>query len=189
MTTTDPVVKNYSENLYSLSKTEDCVERVDDELSTLKKVLSENLDLSNFLEDSNIDFEGKRKALLDIFGAKVSPVTINFIDLLVSVKRLNFLGKIIENYSDLVKDAREVTICSVTTAIPLENKVFAKLEEKLRKIVNGDIFIQKQVDKKIIGGLVVRIGEKVVDASIKFQLDKLKANIISNIKKEATHGV
>lgn len=106
------------------------------------------------------------------------PLVRNLVLLLVSKDRTSIIGDIAREYEKLVNDHRGVAIAEVTTAVPVDEGEKAILVERLSRMTGKRIVLQTRVDPEIVGGLVARIGDKVVDGSLKTRLLLLRRNLL-----------
>jgi F-type H+-transporting ATPase subunit delta len=177
----DALVKGYASAVFHVAKSEDLVEVVEDELYKLKEVLGKNADLREFLSNLRIAPEGKKKALMEIFGNKVSPVTLNHLNLVIDQGRQRKLGAIIEEYFALAAAAREKVTAEIITSVPLSEKMAEKLRRKLTKVTKKQVFLKPRVDPSILGGAIVRVENKIIDGSLRRQLGQMRRAMVKII--------
>jgi F-type H+-transporting ATPase subunit delta len=111
----DSVVKGYASSLFYVAQSEDLVEVVEDELYRLKEVLQKNSELREFLSNLRIAPEGKKKAVMEIFGRGASPVTLHHLNLIIDQGRQRKVVPIIEEFFALAAAAREKVTAEVIT--------------------------------------------------------------------------
>jgi F-type H+-transporting ATPase subunit delta len=174
----DSVVKGYAESLFRVAKSEDLVEVVEDELYKLKEVLGKNAKLREFLSNLRIAPEGKKKALMEIFGKGVSSVTLNYLNLVIDQGRQRKLVRIIEEYFAVAAAAREKVTAEVITSVPLSEKIAEKLARELTKVTKKQVFLKTRVDPSILGGAIVRVENKIIDGSLRHQLSQMRQAMI-----------
>lgn len=177
----DSVVKGYAESLFHVAKSEDLVEVVEDELYKLKEVLQKNAELSEFLSNLRIAPEGKKKALMEIFGKEASPVTLNHLNLVIDQGRQRKLVPIIEEYFALAAAAREKVTAEVITSVPLSEEMAEKLARELTKVTKKQVFLKSRVDPSILGGAIIRVENKIIDGSLRHQLGQMRRAMIEII--------
>jgi len=177
----DSVVRGYAEALFQVAKSEDLIEVVEDELYRLKETLHGNSELREFLSNLRIAPEGKKKALMEIFGKKVSSVTLNHLNLLIDLGRQRKLLPIIEEFAALAAAAREKVTAEVITSIPLSGEMVEKLSRELTKATKKQVFLKPRVDPSILGGAIVRVENKIIDGSLRHQLGQLRRAMVETI--------
>lgn len=174
----DSVVKGYAESLFGVARSEDLVEVVEDELYTLKEVLQGNAELREFLSNLRIAPEGKKKALKEIFGKGISPITLNHLNLIIDRGRQRKLVPIIEEFVALAAAAREKVTAEVTTSVPLSEKSAEKLRRALTKATKKQVFLKPRVDPAILGGAIIRVENKIIDGSLRNQLEQIRRSMV-----------
>lgn len=174
----DPLVKSYAEALFQVARAEEILDRVEEELTRLNKSLESNADLREFLSTLQISPDGKKSALSQIFGQKISPVTLHWIDMVVDQGRQRRLPAIIEAFLTLAQDAREKVTAEVITSVPLSEDLAKRLEQELSKITKKRVFLKPMVDDSILGGVIVKIENKVIDGSVRHRLEEIKNEMI-----------
>jgi F-type H+-transporting ATPase subunit delta len=174
----DSVVKGYAASLFGVARSEDLVEVVEDELYRLKEVLQGNAELREFLSNLRIAPEGKRKALKEIFGKDISSITLNHLNLIIDQGRQRKLVPIIEEFVALAAAAREKVTAEVTTSVTLSEKTAEKLQRALTKATKKQVFLKPRVDPAILGGAIVRVENKIIDGSLRNQLDRIRRAMV-----------
>lgn len=177
----DSVVKGYASALFHVARSEDLVEIVEDELYKLREVLKKNAELSEFLSNLRIAPEGKKKALKEICGDKVSLVTLNYLNLVIDQGKQRKLVPIIEEYLALAAAAREKVTAEVITSVPLSEKMAEKLARELTKVTKKQVFLKPRVDPSILGGAIVRVENKIIDGSLRHQLAEMRRAMVKII--------
>jgi len=174
----DPLVKSYAEALFQVARAEETLDRVEEELTRLNKSLDANSELREFLSNPQISSDGKKSALFQIFGGKISPITLHWMNMVVDQGRQRRLPAIIEAFLTLTEDARDKVTAEVITSIPLSEDLAKSLEQELSKITKKRVFLKPMVDDSILGGVIVKIENKVIDGSVKHRLEEMKNEMI-----------
>jgi F-type H+-transporting ATPase subunit delta len=174
----DLLVKSYAEALFQVARAEEMLDRVEEELTTLNKALDSNAELREFLSNPQITSDGKKSALFQIFGEKISPITLHWMNMVVDQGRQRRLPTIIEAFLTLTEDARDKVTAEVITSIPLPEDLAKRLEQALSKVTKKRVFLKPMVDDSILGGVIVKIENKVIDGSVKHRLEEIKNEMI-----------
>jgi F-type H+-transporting ATPase subunit delta len=174
----DPLVKSYAEALFQVARAEETLDRVEEELTRLSKSLDSNAELREFLSNPQISSDGKKSALSQIFAGKISPITFHWINMVVDQGRQRRLPTIIEAFLTLTEEAREKVTAEVITAIPLSEDLAKRLEQELSKITKKRVFLKPMVDDSILGGVIVKVQNKVIDGSVRHRLEEIKNEMI-----------
>lgn len=174
------VARRYAQALFSLGKEQGDAELVTygKNLSWLVEALKESPQLDRIFRNPVFKVEEK-KALLDAVLSKIKPkqMVINFCHLLADNNRLGFLADIQAFYAQLLDEHQGVSRGEVITAIKLDKGLQDNLKSSLEKKVNRQLVLEYSVDPRILGGLVLKVGDKVLDASLHAQLVAMKETI------------
>jgi F-type H+-transporting ATPase subunit delta len=174
----DPLVKSYAEALFQVARAEETLNRVEEELTRLNKSLDSNAELREFLSNPQIASDGKKSAFSQIFGGKISPITLHWMNMVVDQGRQRRLPMIIEAFLTLAQEAREKITAEVITSIPLSEDLAKRLEQELSKATKKRVFLKPIVDDSILGGVIVKIENKVIDGSVKHRLEEIRNEMI-----------
>jgi len=147
--------------------------------SDLKKVVSVVGDAAfmALLESPRFHFEDKARLLSERLRG-INPMALNLVLLLVTRGRLSIIGDIADGYQRLLDSYRGIEPAEVTTAVPLDDKDRVKLAEHLGAMVGKKVRLKCEVDPSLIGGVVARIGDKLLDGSTRSKLMALKRELV-----------
>lgn len=154
-------------------------EAVNADMLMIKKTLSENEDLEQALKSSVIRNEDKKAILNQIFP-QLNKLSSDLFDLLVSNKRIDILGAVAFKYNELFDAMSGKEKATVTTAIPMTDEMEIKVLAKVKELTDKAVELENIVDESILGGFILRIGDKQFNASIADQLSKLKREFTLN---------
>ncbi len=171
------VGKKYAAALFKTAKKNKLTDSVLENFRLILKLLEENLLFKNLLEAPQVREKEKKELLNNLFKGRISELLLSLLTLLVDKKRIQYLFDIFPEYERLVKEDKGIVVAEVTTAIPLDETMCQRLQEKLERKTRKKIEMQKKVDLDIIGGMLVVLGDKVIDRSIRYQLSELKERI------------
>lgn len=147
--------------------------KVNDDMKSVVAAVGSNAELKDFLSSPVITSEIKMNALAAIF-ASAQPETQSLFKLLQENKRFEILVAIADQYNSLYDELQGIEVAKVTTAIPLTAELEKKVLEKVASISDKKITIENIVDPAIIGGFILRIGDKQYNASVANRLQELK---------------
>jgi F-type H+-transporting ATPase subunit delta len=180
----DPIARAYAQALYQIAKAEEAVERVEDELFQVRKMIESQGRLREFLRDVSLPPEVKKQALIEILGEKVSSLALNHLEFVIDQGRGDLISQIATAFSDMVFAAKNQVVAEVTTAIPLDPQLSEKLQKKLSEVTGRNVAIKNLVDKSILGGVVVRLKDKIINGSLRQSLDELREALMTAELKE-----
>ena len=165
----------YAQALFDLAKDQNLVTQVEADLKALKAAIADSRDLRTLLESPAFGAEDKSKGLAAIANkAGFNATTKKFLGVLAANGRAAALGGAISAYEKLAADARGEVQAQVTTAVPLSAAQAKGVAQALRQALGKDPQIETRVDPAILGGIKVRVGSRLFDASLRSKLDSLK---------------
>lgn len=164
----------YAKALFELASKNKTSEKIEADLTQLLKAISESEALAQAIKNPAISKSSMLKVILEILKKQVADkLTVDFVGVLVQNGRVVNIAEVVNSYSALMMQSRGEEKAYVTTATKLENGQIEELEKTLGKALGNKIKAEVVVDDAIIGGIIVRIGSKMLDASISGQLEKL----------------
>ncbi len=154
-------------------------EELDRWQSDLRKIagLAEDATIIAFLESPKIHFESKTRLLSERLS-DINPLALNLAYLLVTKGRIGAVGDIADEYQRLVDAYRGIEQAEVTTAVPLGEEDKLRLGERLSAIIGKKVVVMPKVDTSIIGGIIARVGDKLIDGSTRSRLAALKNELV-----------
>ncbi len=165
----------YAQALFDLASDQKQVPAVEADLKSLKTAIFESRDLRVLLASPTFSAEDKGRGLSAIAAqAKFNPTTRKFIGLLAANGRAGALPDVILAFERLSAEARGAVSAQVTTAMPLTPAQAKGVAQALRQALGKDPEIETRVDPAILGGIKVKVGSRLFDASLKSKLDSLK---------------
>ena len=172
---TSNVGGRYAQALFDLATEEKKVAKIEADLKSLKAMRAESRDLNTLLASPAFSAGDKAKGLAAIADkAKFDATTKKFLGLLTANGRAAILPEVIAGYEELSAKARGAMSAQVTTAIPLTPAQSRGVAAALRTALGKDPEIETRVDPSILGGIKVRVGSRLFDASLRSKLDSLK---------------
>jgi F-type H+-transporting ATPase subunit delta len=167
--------QRYAQALFDLAKDQNAVGVIEADLKSLKAAINDSADLRRLLESPAFSADDKAKGLAAIAdAAKFNATTKKFLGLLAANRRASHLRNVIHSFEKLSADWRGVVSAEVVTAIPLSAAQSKGVAAALRTALGKDPEISTRVDPSILGGIKVRVGSRLFDASLKSKLDSLK---------------
>ena len=172
------VSKTYGEALYELAVESKALETIAEEVQLIKQAFAENEELRKVLNHPKISKEDKITLVESIFKGRLSDEVVGFLVLLVSKGRQGELDAILQVFEEKVREYKNIGVVFVTSAIELSEEQQKQIRKKL---LNSTKYVQLEmnysVDKALIGGLVIRIGDRIVDSSIRTKLSNMSREL------------
>jgi F-type H+-transporting ATPase subunit delta len=164
----------YASALFGLARDERQIEAVGSSLAALAQALADSRDFSQLIESPLIDRDDAAKAFAAIAGQLgLDPITSNFLQVLARNGRKKQLQPVIRAFRRLAAEHRGETTAEVVTAHSLKDDQVAALKAQLRARAGRDVAIETRVDPAILGGIKVKLGSQMIDASIRTKLNRL----------------
>lgn len=164
----------YAQAVFNIARAEDMVDQVEDELGQLKDEITSNLELKKNLTDPSIENYEKIKVMLEILGDDGSKAIKSFAAMMVILDTIDSFEQTYKDFVELANQLKRQVSIEVISVIKLDKKILNEIKENVDKKTGLDVRIKNVLDKNIIGGLVIKIGDKVIDLSIKDKLEDLK---------------
>mgnify|MGYP001457528712 FL=1 len=165
----------YASALFDLAEENNVLDDVAKDLTLLQALIDESDDLSRMIKSPIISRDEQTRSMMAILDkGKFSDLTKKFVGLISSNRRLFAVRGIIDDYLTILSSKRGEITADVVSAVPLSKDQEGKLLEKLDSIVTGEVSLRLNVDPGLLGGLVVKIGSRMVDSSISSKLQRLR---------------
>lgn len=165
----------YAQALCELTEEKGILDDAEQQLGMVVSLTEQNSDLHTLLYHPLVPGAAKKETIARLFGSELHAIVLNFLLLLVDKHREAALPAILREYTSLANEIRNIVIADVTTALPLAAKQEQALAAKLSAITGKTVRVQQHVDTRLLGGVVVKIGDKLIDGSVARQLTMLKA--------------
>jgi len=173
----DPINTGYARALFEMAQAEGVVSRVEEALYRLGELLKGNPELLQFLKDPNIKAEGKRQALGELFQGRVHPLVLTTLISLSDQDRGGRVLHVIAEFNLIADAARQQVTGEVTTAIALDGETLGRLVAELNRVTGKTIQLFQKIDPAILGGAIVKVGEQIIDGSLRRKLDQIQAKL------------
>jgi F-type H+-transporting ATPase subunit delta len=172
----EEIAQVYSRALFEVATEQDALDTVHDNLSAFAEAMHDNRDLAVFFFSPYFSVTEKKKGLeRAVTGAH--PALQNFLEALIERHRMPAIFRIATEFQALWSEARRLLPVHVTTAIELDSSVVEELGQRIGKQVDREVELSSEVDPEILGGVVLRVGNVILDASIKNQLENLRKQV------------
>jgi len=173
------ISKTYGDALFELAVEENKVDDLLDEIGQLQKILKENGDFGRLMTHPKINKDEKIQVVTDVFKGRISDELLGFLTIIISKDRYQEIDGIMEYFQTEVKKYKGIGVATVTTAVPLREEQCRKVERRLLDTTGyKSMEIHYEQDAALIGGMVIRIGDRVVDSSISTKLNELQKDLL-----------
>ena len=158
---------------------EPLADKVSDELCAINKVIHNTPDMEMVLQHPAIESKKKRQLLVGAFETIVSDLAMRVLELLLDKRRLNLLPQIETGYHELLNAKKNIVSASLICADKLDESSIANIKARLTEHLGKRLELDVKVDPSLIGGVVLRLGDQVIDGSIKGKLQSLERVLMS----------
>ncbi|MGO8672764.1 MAG: F0F1 ATP synthase subunit delta [Capsulimonadaceae bacterium] len=174
------VAKRYAAALFEVAKRSDILDSVAEDLLTIERILSDSAILRSALTEPLMAEERKERLVGDAFGDRITATTLNFLKLLIRKRRAELLDVTFREFRILSDEHNNIVSATASTAVPLTPDQLTRLTKGLEKLTGKHIILTATVDPGIIAGVVVRIGDRIVDGSVMGRLHRLEQHLLGN---------
>ncbi len=155
------------------------IDVVEADLRNIEKVIKKSRDFLLFLKSPIINTEKKKKTIISIFQDKVDDLTLKFLLLLVTKNRESLIPSVIENFWTLLDEKNGIVNAELTTVVTPTDEQIQKIKKQLELITKRKIRLINRIDSSLIGGFVIKIEDKIFDASVLNQFNVLKKKFLT----------
>jgi F-type H+-transporting ATPase subunit delta len=170
--------RRYAEAAFELALRDDAVDTWEADLATAAQLVGDER-VARIVDDPSRPFAERREVLDDLLNRRIKPAARRLVALLAERGRLDLLPEIALEYDELLKRHRGIVTAIVTSAVPLTADEGRALEDRLRAMTGATIELEPRIDAGLIGGLTVRIGDRLLDGSVRGRLERLREQLIA----------
>ncbi len=178
------VGKRYAEALFEVAAEENKLEEFKQEIKAVADVFKDNPKLETIFTHPRVTKDEKKQMIKELFEGRVAQEILNLCYIVIDKGREKYLGDISESYKDLSNDELGIVEADAYTAVPMTQDEIDKLQEKLSSSFKKQVDLKTHIDKDLIGGVLVKVGDKVIDGSIKGKLSEIQKEL-NNIRLTA----
>jgi F-type H+-transporting ATPase subunit delta len=164
-------IRGYAQAMFAVAEAEGALDDVEEELFRFARALEQEHELRDALTDPGLPGDRKRAVLADVLGERANPVTINLLGFVIDQGRARDLGAIVDELVALAAERRQAAVAEVRTAVPLDAAHRDRLTEALERATGKKIELRVVVDPAVVGGVVARVGDQVIDGSVRRRLE------------------
>jgi ATP synthase F1 delta subunit len=174
----EEIARVYADALFDVANERDELDEIHDQLGQFADAMNSSNDMRVFFFSPYFSSEDKREGI----GSAVSGASdelVNFLELLAEKHRMPAIFRIRDRFDELWAKAKKRLEVTLTSAVELDDKVVEQVREEVERQTEREIDLETQVDPDILGGLVLRVGNMVLDASLRSKLEKLRKEVAS----------
>jgi F-type H+-transporting ATPase subunit delta len=171
----DTAARRYAEAAFDIGRTDRTLDAWERDLARLREALAAE-NLRTLVEHPGVPYADKERVVRRVVG-DVAPEALNLVLLMVRRGRPRAIDRMVDHFGELVRRHRGIALAEVRTALPLEESQRVSVMDRLHELTGDEIEINEVVDESLIGGITVRIGDRLYDASVRNRLERLRARL------------
>ncbi|MBD2089633.1 F0F1 ATP synthase subunit delta [Microcoleus sp. FACHB-1515] len=176
------IFEPYAQALMSIAQSNNQVDRIGDDVNYLLGLLNESEDFKTLLSSPLVKPDAKKGVLRQIANDQVHPYTLNFLLVLVDRGRILFLEGILKQFQALLRELRQTVLAEVTSAVELNDGQKEAVKDRVRRLVDAQqVDLETRIDPDLMGGVVIKVGSQVIDASLRGQLRRIGLRLTSSV--------
>jgi F-type H+-transporting ATPase subunit delta len=172
----EEIARVYARSLFEVAKEQDTLDEVREQLGEIADAVSGDRELQVFFFSPYFSTEEKKDGLRKVIDG-ADPAVLNFLELLVEKHRMPALFRIRRVYDELWEHENKLLPVEITSAVELDEEIARRIGDQIGEQTGQRVELTKTVDPDIIGGLVLRVGNSILDASIRTRLETLRTNV------------
>jgi len=174
------IAKRYAEALFAVANKHEILDKVEQDLRLIVNVIKDTEGLVNFLRHPQIDGEVKKQVVDSSFGETISWVSKNFLFQIIDSAREEYIEQILAHYIKLANEIRGIVDITAITADSLTKADQEKISASFSKKLGKEIRLDNVLDPSIIGGMIIQVGDRVYDGSLKNKLQDMKRSLVAS---------
>ncbi len=176
----ESLVSPYAQALLSIAQDGNLLDRFSQDASVLIELLGSSSDLRQLMENPIVNPDIKRNVLRQLAAEQLHPTMLNFVLLLVDRARVQFLDRICERYQELVREINQTVLAEVVSAVQLSDSQQDSIRQKVMSMTGArSVELKTSLDSELLGGVIIKVGSQVVDASLRGQLRRISIQLSS----------
>ena len=170
-------VEAYSQAFVEVARAENQGGAIEDDLFRFARALDANDDLRMALADRAVPAERRIAVVEELMGGVALPVSVGLVSMVVGAGRAGELSAVVDRVLQLSAEERKHEVAEVRAAVPLDERLRDRLAKALSHATGKEVEVKVVVDPNVLGGVVARIGDTVIDGSVRRRLDQLRERI------------
>lgn len=171
---TAEIAEPYARALMAVAQDKGLTDQFGEDARQLLEVMGSSDELVNFLASPISSADAKKGVLRQIAGESINPFMVNFLMLLVDRGRITVLGDVLKQYQALLRDLNQAVLAEVTAAMELSDEQKEAIKQKVVGLTGArQVDLDIEIDPSLLGGLIVKVGSQIIDASLRGQLRRI----------------
>lgn len=170
--------KRYASAFFELAKEENIVKEMYEEFEFVNDTIKNEKDLKILLESPRLNAKEKKEIVENIFKGKINDRLLGLLKLVIEKRRIKSLDDIFNEFKALVDEDDNKIKATAVTVVKMKDNELNNLRSLLEEKLNKKVELENAIDKKLVGGVLLRIGDKVIDGSIKRRMELLREDLL-----------
>lgn len=179
------IARRYAGAIFDLALKQNTLDRTLEDVKEIATLFAHRK-LAYLLREPKISARRKETAIREALASRVLPTSLNLALLIVQRELVDYMQNIATELEKLVLDYRNQAVAEVTTAAPLDQKQQNSVKEALARKTGKNILMQTRVDPSILGGVIARVGDQVIDGSVRYRLAALQQSLLTEVSTAST---
>jgi F-type H+-transporting ATPase subunit delta len=167
-------ISAYARAVFELAQAEGNLETVERELFTIARAFATSNELRDSLSNPQVPLDRKQGIIDDLLGGRASTLTVGLVSFVVGQGRAAEFSEMVDRFVALAAESRSKAVAEIRSAVPLEPAVVDRLAAELSRVTGKSLEVKTIVDPAVVGGIVARVGDTVIDGSVARRLAKLR---------------
>ncbi len=182
MARTRTAARRYAEAVFQLADRDNALDRWLEDLRTAAELV-DRPDVGRIVNSPMVPLADRQALLEQTLGSRISPKALNLVGLLAGRGNLEMLGPIATEYQRLLNQRRNVVTAVVTSAMPMTSEEDKAVRAKVAGMTGTTVDMEMRVDPELIGGMTVRIGDRLIDGSVRGRLERLREQLLAGTRQ------
>ena len=172
--------RRYAEAIFEIARENNTIDRTLDDVQGIASMFSKRT-LAYLLKEPKVPAQRKEKAIRQALASRVLPTSLNLALLVVQRQLVDAMPNIARELAQMVLDYKNQAVAEVTTAAPMDEQQLNRVRQALERNTGKTILMQTKVQPEILGGVIARVGDQVIDGSIRHRLAVLKQQLLTGV--------
>jgi F-type H+-transporting ATPase subunit delta len=175
----DDRISGYASAILDLAKAEGQLDRVESEFLAIGQAVETSADLRSTLTDPQLPIDKKQAVIDDLIGGRASSLTVGLVQFIVGQGRSSEIPSIAKSFVEKAVESRDRAVAEVRSAVPLDDPTVERLATALGKATGKRVEVKVIVDESVMGGIVARVGDVVIDGTVANAIGELRQAVLS----------
>jgi len=182
------IARVYASALIEIGQEQNILSDIEEEVKFLADQITESNEIRQFFDSPGIPRDAKKNFVEKVFKGKLSDYSVNFLKVLIDNDRQSCIIDINQAFIELMDEVLNRQRITVISSVPLDSSLKVKLTAKIKDIIRKDVLLTEVIDPGILGGIIIKIGDRVIDGSLKKDLRNIKNNLLTTkVRSEAVY--